>query len=98
MLIASRLAGRQTLTDLCDFGRALSQKTLARIGSGQHPQTGRYEPPGISSWHYILKRIDALQVKRLLAAWTAEHVLEEQGDIEQGLDHTLSSERSAVLS
>ena len=84
MLIASRLAGCQTLTELCDFGRALSQQTLARIGSRRRPQSGRYEAPGISSWHYILKRIDALQVERLLAAWTAEQVLEEQGDSEHG--------------
>ena len=84
ILIASRLAGCQTLTDLCDFGRALSQRSLALIGSRRRPQTGRYEAPGISSWHYILKRIDALQVERLLAAWTAGQVLEEQGASEQG--------------
>ena len=68
MLVASRLAGCQTLTDLCDFGRALSQQTLARIGSRRRPQTGRYEAPGVSSWHFILERIDALQLKCLLAA------------------------------
>ena len=80
IVIASRLAGCQTLTDLCDFGRTLSQRTLALIGSRRRPETGRYGAPGISSWHYILKRIDALQVERMLAAWTAEQVLEEPSD------------------
>ena len=78
ILVGSRLAGCQTLTKLCDFGRSLSQETLAAIGSRRRPQTGRYEAPGISSWHYILKRIDAAEVERLLAAWTAGQVLEEQ--------------------
>ena len=68
LLPAGRLAGCQTLTELCDFGRALSQSTLGLIGSRRRPQTGRYEAPGISSWHYILKRVDAEQVEDLLAA------------------------------
>ena len=80
ILIASRLAGCQTLTQLSDFGRALSQPTLAAIGSRLRPQSGRYEAPGISSWHYILQRTDAAEVERLTAAWTAEQVLEEQAD------------------
>ena len=84
ILIGSRLAGCQTLTELSDFGRALSQRTLAGIGSRLRPQTGRYEAPGISSWHYILKRIDAAEVERLLAAWTAEQVLDEPADSEDG--------------
>ncbi len=84
ILIAARLAGQQNLTELCDFGRALSQATLAAIGSRRRPQTGRYEAPGISSWHYILKRIDAAEVERLLAAWTAEQVFDEEEDSAEG--------------
>ncbi len=49
ILLAARLAGCQTLTELCDFGRALSQATLAAIGSRRRPQSGRYQAPGISS-------------------------------------------------
>ncbi len=44
------------------------------------PQTGRYEAPGISTGHYILKRIDAAEAERLLAAWTAEQVFDEEED------------------
>lgn len=74
ILLGSRLAGCQTLTELCDFGRALSQPTLRLLGSRLRPQTGRYEAPGISSWHYILKGVDAAEAERLLAAWVAEQV------------------------
>ena len=84
ILIGSRLAGCQTLTELSDFGRALSQETLAALGSRRRPQSGRYEAPGISSWHYILKHIDAAEAERLLAAWTAEQVFEEPADSEAG--------------
>ena len=80
LLLASRLAGGETLTDLADFGRALSQDTLRLIGSRRRPQTGRYEAPGISSWHYILKDIDAAEAERLLAAWSASQVLENTED------------------
>ena len=80
LLLAGRLAGCQTLTELCDFGRALSQSTLALIGSRRRPQTGRYEAPGISSWHYILKQVDAEQVEDLLATWVADQVPELQAD------------------
>ncbi len=74
LLIAARLAGAKTLTELCDFGRALDQDVLARIGSRLRPQSGRYEASGISSWHYILKRIDEEEVERLLAAWSARNL------------------------
>ena len=80
LLIAARLAGCQTLTQLSNFGRALSQSTLALIGSRRRPQTGRYEAPSISSWHYILKRLDSEQVEDLLAAWSAEQALDMQAD------------------
>ena len=84
LLIAGRLAGCQTLTELCDFGRALSQQTLAQIGSRLRPQTGRYQAPGISSWHYILKQVDSAQVEDLLAAWVAEQVPDMQADSVDG--------------
>ena len=84
ILLGSRLAGCQTLTELSDFGRALSQQTLAAIGSRRRPQTGRYEAPCISSWHYLLKRIDAAEVERLLAAWTAAQVLDKPADSADG--------------
>ena len=74
ILVGARLAGCRTLTELSDFGRSLSQATLASIGSRLRPQSGRHEAPGISSWHYILKRIDTGEVERLLAAWTSEQV------------------------
>ena len=77
ILVGARLAGCRTLTELSDFGRSLSQATLASIGSRLRPQSGRHEAPGISSWHYILKRIDAGEVERQLAAWTAAEGLRE---------------------
>ena len=78
LLLAGRLAGCQTLTQLCDFGRALSQSTLALIGSRLRPQTGRYEAPGSSSWHSILKQLNSQQVEDLLATWVADQVPELQ--------------------
>ncbi len=84
ILLGSRLAGCQTLTELSDFGRALSPQTLAAIGSRRRPQTGRYEAPCISSWHDLLKRIDAAEVERLLAAWTAAQVLGNPEDSADG--------------
>lgn len=78
LLIAGRLAGCQTLTELRDFGRALSQETLARIGSRRRPQSGRCQAPGIGSWHYILKQVDSEQVEDLLGAWVAGQVPEMQ--------------------
>lgn len=74
LLLAARLAGAKTLTEVSDFGRALSQEVLQRIGSRLRPQTKRYEAPCISSWHYILKRIDPEEVERLLASWTAQQL------------------------
>ncbi len=80
LLIAGRLAGCRTLAQLADFGRALNQETLRQIGSRRRPQSGRYEAPGISSWHYILKQVDSAQVEDLMARWVAEHVPEMQAD------------------
>ena len=84
ILIAARLAGMGCLTALCDFGRALSLETLAAIGSRLRPQTGRCEVPGISSWHYILKRIDVAEAERLLAAWASEQALDTEDDSAAG--------------
>ena len=59
ILLGSRLAGCQTLTELSDFGRALRPADPRRDRlPGGAPQTGRYEAPCISSWHDLLKRID----------------------------------------
>ncbi len=63
-----------------DFGRALSQSTLALIGSRRRAQTGRCEAPGISSWHYTLKQVNGQQVEDLLATWVADQALELQAD------------------
>ncbi len=75
ILIAARLAGCQSLTELSDFGRALDPSTLQAIRSYRCARTGRYAAPGIRGWHSILRTIPVGQVERLLAAWTAAQVL-----------------------
>ena len=67
----ARLAGCQTLTEISDFGRALSQDQLAALGCRRRPQTGRLHAPGMSTLHYIFKALDADVVERELAAWAA---------------------------
>ena len=67
-----------------DFSQVLSPRTLAAIGSRLRPQTGCYEALGISSSHYILKRIDTAEVERVLSDRTAEPVLDEQEDSGDG--------------
>ena len=69
IVLASRLAGCQTLTETSDFGRGLSQDALRRIGARFRPQTKRYHAPGISTLHYVLKDIDIDSVERILADW-----------------------------
>lgn len=68
ILVTSRLAGCRTLTDLRKFGRALGKETLAPVGSRPHPQTKLRKDPGVRIRPYILQRIDAEEVERLLAA------------------------------
>jgi len=74
IVIAARLAGCETLTQISDFGRALSAARLRSIGARQRRATGRYDAPGVSTLHYILKRLDEDLVETLMAAWMAEQV------------------------
>ena len=74
IVIAARLAGCETLTQISDFGRALSAARLRSIGARQRRSTGRYDAPGVSTLHYILKRLDEDLVEELMAAWMAEQV------------------------
>ena len=78
IVLAARMAGRQTLTRISDFGRPMSQRTLRRIGARLRPQTGRYHAPGISTLHYALGKIDAPDLERLTAEWMQAQVPEEQ--------------------
>ena len=74
IVIAARLAGCETLTQISDFGRALSAARLRSIGARRRASTGRYDAPGVSTLHYILKRLDEDLVETLMAAWMAEQV------------------------
>ena len=74
IVLASRLAGCQTLTETSDFGRGLGQDALRRIGSRLRPQTQRYHAPGISTLHYVLKEVDIEAAERLLADWMKAQV------------------------
>ena len=76
IVLAARLAGCQTLTETSDFGRALSQDALRRIGSRLRPQTQRYHAPGISTLHYVLKDGDIDAAERILADWMKAQVPE----------------------
>ena len=67
IVLGSRLAGCQTLTETSDCGRGLSQDALRRSGSRLRQQTQRYHAPGISTLHYVLKDIDIERVERILA-------------------------------
>ena len=78
LVIAARLAGADTLTDISDFGRDLSQRTLRRIGCRVMPASGRATAPGVSTLHYILKALDEEQVERLAGAWMAQWVPPEE--------------------
>ena len=66
---AARLAGASTLTDISEFGRALSPETLRRIGCRE--RDGGIPAPGISTLHYILKRLDGAEIERLTGEWMA---------------------------
>ena len=74
IVIAARLAGGETLTQISDFGRALSAERLRSIGARRRTSTGRYDAPGVSTLRYILKHPDEDLVETLMAAWMAEHV------------------------
>ena len=69
IILAARLAGQHTLTKISDFGRALSQETLRTIGAHLSPTTGRYQAPGISTLHYIVKQLDPARIEEELNAW-----------------------------
>ncbi len=74
IVIAARLAGCETLTQISDSGRALSAARLRSIGARRRASTGRYDAPVVSTLHYILKRLDEDLVETLMAAWMAEQV------------------------
>ena len=78
IVIAARLAGADTLTDISDFGRDLDRRTLERIGCRRRPCSGQVTAPGISTLHYILKALDAEQVERLSGAWMAQWVPQDE--------------------
>ena len=66
---AARLAGASTLTEISEFGRAPSPETLRRIGCRE--RDGGIPAPGISTLHYILKRLDGAEIERLAGEWMA---------------------------
>ena len=78
IVIAARLAGADTLTDISDFGRDLGAATLRRIGCRPMPGSGRLTAPGISTLHYILKALDEEEVERLAGAWMAQWVPQDE--------------------
>ena len=77
-MIAARLAGADTLTDISDFGRDLGRAALLRIGCRPRPGDGRVTAPGISTLHYILKALDAEEVERLAGEWMAQWVPQDE--------------------
>ncbi len=71
LVIAARLAGASTLTDISDFGRDLSEDLLRRLGFRAMPGSGTVTAPGISTLHYILKPLDEEEIERITGAWMA---------------------------
>ena len=69
IVLAARLAGSTSLTEMSQFGRALEQSMLRDLGIPRR-STGRYHAPGISTLHYALKGIDEETLEDLLAEWT----------------------------
>ena len=67
IVIVARLAGSETLPQTSAFGRVLSAERLRSIGGCRRTVTGRYDAPGVSTLHYILKRLDADLVEALMA-------------------------------
>ena len=78
IVLAARMAGRQTLARISDFGRAMSQRTLRLIGARLRPQTERHHAPGVSTLHYALGKIEAPDPERLTAEWMQAQGPEEQ--------------------
>ena len=70
IVLAARVAGATTLTEISDFGRALEQSVRQALGIPRRRQTGRYHAPGISTLHYALKDVDEERLEDLLAEWT----------------------------
>ena len=63
------IVGASTLTGISEFGRAPSPETLRRIGCRE--RDGGIPAPGISTLHYILKRLDGAEIERLAGEWMA---------------------------
>ena len=58
IVLASRLAECQTLTETSNFGRALRQDTMRRIGLRLRPQAKRCHGLGISTLLDVLRTLD----------------------------------------
>ena len=78
LVLAARVAGATTLTEMSDFGRALDQSVLQDLGIPRRAQTGRFHAPGISTLHYALKDVDVEQLEDLLAAWTRDQAPDDE--------------------
>ena len=78
MVMAARVAGLTTLTEMSNFGRALEQSVLQDLGIPRRRQTGRYHAPGISTLHYALKGIDLETIEALLAQWTSTQAPDDE--------------------
>ena len=70
IVLAARVAGATTLTEISDFGRALAQAVLQGLGIPCRRQTGQFHAPCISTFHYALKEIEVDTLEDLLAEWT----------------------------
>lgn len=78
IVLAARVAGATSLTEMSRFGRALEQSVLQDLGIPRRTQTGRYHAPGISTLHYALKGIDVESLEDLLAEWTRTQAPDEE--------------------
>lgn len=78
IVLAARVAGATTLTEMSRFGRALEQSVLQDLGIPRRTQTGSYHAPGISTLHYALKGVDVESLEDLLAEWTRTQAPDEE--------------------
>ena len=69
IVLAARVAGSTTLTEIRDFGHALQQAVLQDPGMPRRRQAGHSHAPSISTPRQALKEVDAEELEDRLAEW-----------------------------
>ena len=78
VVLAARLAGKQNVKRIAQFGRRLTQAQLRRAGARPQPRTREYGAPSLNTIRRVLMGVELERLESELDAWLAQQGEQQQ--------------------